>query len=44
MDEILREALVLGDPDAPFGPCAALMDYREGQLVAPTVEAPPATQ
>jgi ATP-dependent Lon protease len=44
MDEVLREALVIEDPDALFGPRSALMEYREGLLVQPTVEAPTATQ
>ena len=43
MDEVLREALVIGDPDALFGPKADLMEYREGQLVTP-VEGPTTRQ
>ena len=32
MDEVLREALCLPDPDALFGPRRALMEYRDGEL------------
>ena len=32
MDEVLREALVLDDPDELFGDAAASMEYREGRL------------
>ena len=33
VDEVLREALVLPDPDAVFGPPGPLMEYRGGELV-----------
>src|SRR5262249_61343037 len=33
MDEVLREALVVPDPDAVFGPPRPLMEYRGGELV-----------
>jgi ATP-dependent Lon protease len=44
VDEVLREALVVADPDAVFGPPRPLMEYRGGELVvngvppAPTLE------
>lgn len=45
MDEILRDALVIQDPEAlPGPPRAALMKYREDQLVQPTVEGPATAQ
>ena len=54
MDQVLREALALNDPDALFGRRAKPMEYREGKLVTheptedelptPTVEAPGAQQ
>ncbi len=34
MDEVLREALCLPDPDALFGPPRETMEYRDGELVA----------
>ncbi|MCS6799532.1 MAG: endopeptidase La [Myxococcota bacterium] len=40
MDEVLREALCLSDPDALLGPRQPPMEYREGRLV--THEAPAA--
>ena len=33
VDEVLREALVVADPDAVFGPPRAIMEYRGGELV-----------
>jgi len=33
VDEVLREALVVVDPDAVFGPPRPLMEYRGGELV-----------
>jgi ATP-dependent Lon protease len=33
VDEVLREALVVADPDAVFGPPRPLMEYRGGELV-----------
>ena len=33
VDEVLREALVLADPDALFGPPRPLMEYLDGELV-----------
>jgi ATP-dependent Lon protease len=33
MDEVLREALCLSDPDALFGPPRETMEYRDGELV-----------
>ncbi|MEO6418596.1 MAG: endopeptidase La, partial [Polyangiaceae bacterium] len=33
MDEVLREALVLPDPEAVFGPARETMEYRDGELV-----------
>jgi hypothetical protein len=56
MDEVLREALVLSDPDALFGDHAVRpAEYREGELITPdspeeddvpepTVDAPGARQ
>jgi ATP-dependent Lon protease len=54
MDQVLREALALNDPDALFGRRARPMEYREGKLVVqehdgedvpqPTVEPPGAQQ
>jgi ATP-dependent Lon protease len=35
MDEVLREALVLSDPDALFGSRVRPMEYRYGKLVEP---------
>jgi ATP-dependent Lon protease len=35
MDEVLREALCLADPDALFGPPRATMEYRDGELYVP---------
>ena len=54
MDDVLREALCLPDPDALFGPRRALMEYRDGELYvggervearreAPPVNLPPRT-
>src|SRR5258708_15408741 len=40
VDEVLREALVVADPDAVFGPPRPLMEYRGGELVVNRV--PPA--
>ncbi len=53
MDEVLREALVLSDPDAIFGQRMRPMEYVGGRLVThdadddapePTVEGPGAQQ
>src|SRR5262249_30830493 len=33
MDEVLREALCLSDPNALFGPPRETMEYRDGELV-----------
>jgi ATP-dependent Lon protease len=33
VDEVLREALVVSDPDVVFGPPRPLMEYRGGELV-----------
>ena len=56
MDEVLREALFLSDPDSLFGRRRAPMEYREGKLVTgddesidpnvpvPTVDPPGAQQ
>ena len=54
MDQVLREALALNDPDALFGRRARPMEYREGKLIVhevdgegvpqPTVEPPGAQQ
>jgi ATP-dependent Lon protease len=54
MDQVLREALALNDPDALFGRRASPMEYRGGKLVMdessaegvpkPTVEPPGAQQ
>jgi ATP-dependent Lon protease len=38
MDEVLREALCLADPDALFGPARPTMEYRDGELYVPPVE------
>jgi ATP-dependent Lon protease len=44
VDDVLREALVLPDPEAIFGPARGAMEYRDGELVtaATPVKAPPA--
>lgn len=47
VDEVLREALVLADPDSIFGPPGALMEYRGGELFVQGVkvdEAPKAPE
>jgi ATP-dependent Lon protease len=49
MDEVLREALCLADPDALFGPARPTMEYRDGELYVPpddgkTPASPPAAQ
>ena len=33
MDEVLREALCMSDPEAVFGPPRETMEYRDGELV-----------
>jgi ATP-dependent Lon protease len=33
VDEVLREAIVVTDSDAVFGPAKAMMEYRNGELV-----------
>jgi ATP-dependent Lon protease len=33
VDDVLREALVLPDPDAMFGPAKNILEYRNGELV-----------
>jgi ATP-dependent Lon protease len=38
MDEVLREALVLADPDAMFGRRVPPVEYAFGKLVEPTAE------
>ncbi len=43
MDEVLREALRLPDPDAIFGPRGALMEYRSGEFIVREPEAPKAS-
>ncbi len=42
VDEVLREALAVADPDKMFGPRRATMEYRAGELVegVAAVEAP----
>ena len=40
MDDVLREALVLDDPVAVFGPARGIMEYRNGELVVRDDEAP----
>jgi len=46
MDEVLREALCLSDPNQLFGPPRETMEYRDGELVVqsprPVPGAPPA--
>ena len=39
VDDVLREALVLPDPDAIFGPPRATLEYRNGELVVRDVPA-----
>ncbi len=34
MDDVLREALVVADPDKLFGPRRLLLEYRQGELVS----------
>jgi ATP-dependent Lon protease len=41
VDEVLREALVVADPDAVFGPARPVMEYRGGELVMNGDGAPP---
>ena len=41
MDEVLREALVLSDPDATFGRRVPPVEYAFGKLVEPTTEGDP---
>jgi ATP-dependent Lon protease len=36
MDEVLREALCLADPDALFGPARPTMEYRDGEVYVPS--------
>ena len=36
VDDVLREALVLDDPDAMFGPRGAVIEYRDGELWEPS--------
>jgi ATP-dependent Lon protease len=33
VDEVLREALLLDDPDAVFGPPRTMIEFRKGELV-----------
>jgi hypothetical protein len=33
MDEVLREALCISDPDALFGPARETWEYVEGELI-----------
>src|SRR5580658_281085 len=35
MDDVLREALCLAEPDALFGPARPTMEYRDGELYVP---------
>jgi len=42
VDDVLREALVLPDPDAVFGPTRNILEYKNGELVVPGETAPPA--
>ena len=42
MDEVLREALVLSDPDAMFGKRVAPVEYAHGKLVEPASDEAPA--
>ena len=44
MDDVLREALVVLDPDKLFGPRRLLLEYRQGELIsdeAPRTSVPP---
>jgi ATP-dependent Lon protease len=41
MDDVLREALVVDDPDRMFGPRRLHLEYREGELVEGTDATPP---
>ncbi len=43
MDEVLREALCLPDPEAIFGPARETMEYRDGELVVRAEGRPPTT-
>ena len=44
MDEVLREALLLHDPDAIFGANRVRpLEYRNGKLLGPDDDAPPRT-
>ncbi len=40
VDDVLREALIIDDPDAMFGPRGAVIEYRDGELWEP----PPASE
>jgi ATP-dependent Lon protease len=44
VDEVLREALVVADPDAVFGPPRPLMEYRGGELVVNGVPPAPSSE
>ncbi|MDI3285750.1 endopeptidase La [Polyangium sp. 15x6] len=35
VDDVLREALIVKDPEATFGPPHARLEYRDGELVTP---------
>ncbi len=40
MDDVLREALVLDDPDALFGPRRVVMEYRNGDYIEEVLRVP----
>jgi ATP-dependent Lon protease len=42
VDDVLREALIVPDPDAVFGPPRATLEYRDGELIVREVPGAPA--
>jgi ATP-dependent Lon protease len=40
VDDVLREALIVSDPEKVFGPPHARLEYRDGELVTPAPAAP----
>ncbi|MBL9027862.1 MAG: endopeptidase La [Myxococcales bacterium] len=44
IDDVLREALIVDDPDKLFGPTHGVVEYRGGELYAEPAQAPAAPQ
>ena len=42
VDDVLREALIVPDPDAAFGSPRATLEYRDGELIVREVPEAPA--